>query len=150
MDRTRKNARSTKIAPNFEPHLEEQQNIDDIFPKQENRTHSIFVWVITADATTGKVYTDFTGRFPVMSLRGVQYIFLLYDYDSNAILVEPMKSRSDTDMEKAYTKLYDYLTDCEIKPKFNVMDNEASTAIKKLLTRRDAKFQLVEPHQRTS
>jgi hypothetical protein len=146
MDRTRKNARSTKIAPTFEPRLEEQQNIDDLFPKQETRSHGIFVEVITADATTGKVYTDLTGRFPVMSLRGMQYIFVLYDYDSNAILVEPMKSRSDADMEKAYNKLYDYLTDRGLKPKFNVMDNEASTAIKKLLTQRDTKFQLVEPH----
>ena len=57
-----------------------------------------------------------------------------------------MKSRSDADMEKAYTKLYDYLTDRGLKPKFNVMDNEASTAIKELLTQRDTKFQLVEPH----
>ena len=76
----------------------------------------------------------------------MQYIFVLYDYDSNAILVEPMKSRSDADMEKAYNKLYDYLTDRGLKPKFNVMDNEASTTIKKLLTQRDTKFQLVEPH----
>ena len=49
-------------------------------------------------------------------------------------------------MEKAYTKLYDYLTDRGLKSKFNVMDNEASTAIKKLLTQCDTKFQLVKPH----
>ena len=78
-----------------------------------------------------------------MSLSGMQYICVLYDYDSNAILVEPMKSRSDTDMEKAYTKLYDYLTGRGLKPKLNVMDNEASTAIKKLLTQRDTKFRAV-------
>ena len=72
MDRMRKNTRSTKIAPTFEPRLEEQQNIEDLFPKQKNRMHGIFVEVITADATTGKVYTDLTGRFPVMSLRGMK------------------------------------------------------------------------------
>ena len=71
---------------------------------------------------------------------------MLYDYDSNAILVEPMKSRSDADIEKAYNKLYDYLTDCGLKRKFKVMDNEASAAIKKLLTQRNTTFQLVEPH----
>ena len=81
-----------------------------------------------------------------MSLRGMQYICVLYDYDSNAILVEPMKSRSDADMEKSYNKLYYYLTDRGWTPKFNVMDNEASTAIKKLLTQRDDTFQLVKPH----
>jgi hypothetical protein len=75
-------------------------------------------------------------------------MFVLYDYDtgSNAILVEPMKSSLDADMEKAYNKLYDYLTDRGLKLKFNVIDNEASTPIKKLLTQRDSKFQLVKPH----
>ena len=76
----------------------------------------------------------------------MQYMCVLYYYDSNAILVDPMNSRSDADMEKAYNKLYDYLTDRGLKLKFNVMDNEASTAIKKFLTQRDKNFQLVEPH----
>ena len=57
-----------------------------------------------------------------------------------------MKSRLDADMETLYNKLYDYLTDRGLKPKFNVMDNEAITAINKLLTQRDSKFLLVKPH----
>ena len=38
-------------------------------------------------------YGDITGSFPFKSSRGNQYIYLLYDYDSNAIFVEPMKTR---------------------------------------------------------
>ena len=32
------------------------------------------------------------------------------NYDSNAILVEPIKNRSDAEKVRAYDKLYDYLT----------------------------------------
>jgi hypothetical protein len=35
---------------------------------------------------TCQIYTDLRGRFPIRSNRGNQYIFVLYDYDSNAIL----------------------------------------------------------------
>ena len=44
---------------------------------------------------TGKIYTDQTGRFPVTSSKGSKYLMVLYDYDSNAILSEPLKSRSE-------------------------------------------------------
>ena len=41
--------------------------------------------------TIGKVYTDQTGRFPVTSSKGTKYIFVLYSYDTNAILMEPLR-----------------------------------------------------------
>jgi hypothetical protein len=34
---------------------------------------------------------------------------VLYDYNSNAILAEPLKSCTDTTMVEAYGKLHDYL-----------------------------------------
>ena len=39
-------------------------------------------------------FIDLTGRFPYRSSRGYQYLLLIYDYDSNAILVEPIKNRT--------------------------------------------------------
>ena len=41
-----------------------------------------------------KMCTNQTGKFPVTSFRGCQYIMVLFEIDSNNILVEPMKSRS--------------------------------------------------------
>jgi hypothetical protein len=41
---------------------------------------------------TGKICTNQTGQFPVTSSRGNQYILVLYDYDTNAILMEPLKN----------------------------------------------------------
>ena len=39
-----------------------------------------------------KMYTDQTGKFLVTSFPGNQYIMVLFELDSNNILVEPMKS----------------------------------------------------------
>ncbi len=39
-----------------------------------------------------KMYTDQTGRFPKKSSQGNQYIMVLIELDSNAILVEAMKT----------------------------------------------------------
>jgi hypothetical protein len=44
---------------------------------------SLTVYAATIDA--GQIYTDQTGRFPVVSSKGNKYIMILYDYDSNAI-----------------------------------------------------------------
>ena len=38
-------------------------------------------------------YGDLTGAFPYMSTRGNKYLYILYDYNSNAILVELIKNR---------------------------------------------------------
>ena len=43
--------------------------------------------------TTGKVYSDQTGHFPVISTRGYKYILIFYDVDSNAIIHRPLKSK---------------------------------------------------------
>ncbi len=40
-----------------------------------------------------KLYSDQTGRFPTMSYKGSQYIFVLFDMDTtNAIMVKPMRN----------------------------------------------------------
>jgi hypothetical protein len=48
-----------------------------------------YVYAATIDA--GQIYTDQTVRFPVVSSKGNKYVMILYDYDSNAILAQPIK-----------------------------------------------------------
>jgi len=45
-----------------------------------------------------KVWTDQTGRFPKKSCRGNQYIMVMAESDSDAILMEPMKNRKSQEM----------------------------------------------------
>ena len=53
----------------------------------------------------GTVYTDQTGKFRVRSRSGYNYIMVMVEIDSNAILVEPMKNRSDAQMQRTYLAL---------------------------------------------
>lgn len=69
------------------------------------RTHETYYDVFQS---TGQVYTDRTGRFPAISARGNQYVMVLYDYDSNAILTEPMSSRHERELVRAYTSCTPY------------------------------------------
>ena len=55
---------------------------------------------------------------------GNKYIMVLVVIDSNAILVEPMKSRKDTGMRRAYNALLLQLKRAGIIPKKHVLDNE--------------------------
>ncbi|KAL7508361.1 hypothetical protein ACHAXN_006033 [Cyclotella atomus] len=51
------------------------------------------------------IFSDQTGKYPVQSQRGNKYIMVIAEIDSNAILMEPMKSRNDTKMIQAYDVL---------------------------------------------
>ena len=53
---------------------------------------------LQTDEFTGKVSTDQTGRFTITSSRGSKYLMVLYDHDSNAILAEPLTSRSKQEL----------------------------------------------------
>jgi hypothetical protein len=55
---------------------------------------------------------------------------IVYDYDSTAILAEPIKNRSEQEILRAYSKLHQYLTDRGLKPQLQKLDNECSAALK--------------------
>ena len=44
--------------------------------------------MLTQDPT-GAIHTDQTGKLPVTSSLGMQYIFVFYNYDANYIHMEP-------------------------------------------------------------
>ena len=90
--------------------------------------------------------SDLTGRFPVLSSRGYKYICVFYVYDADAILVRPMKSRSESEHIRVYTEVFDYLSTQGLRPEHHTMDNECSAALKKLIMDKNKnKLQLVPP-----
>jgi hypothetical protein len=95
---------------------------------------------------TGKIYTDQTGRFPVTSSRGNKYILVLYAFDPNAILTEPLKNRSASEIVRAYSKLVTYLKRRGFQPQIHWLDNEASILLKDYNTVNNIAYQLVPPH----
>ena len=69
------------------------------------------------------IYTDLTRKFLVKSYQGNQYIFLVYVYDINTILVQPMKIWTAGDMKKDFQNIYTYLIKNHHKPKLHTMDS---------------------------
>jgi len=70
------------------------------------------------------MFSDQTGQFPTRSQCGNKYIMVMVEIDRNAILVEPMKSRKDEEMIRAYNALLLRLKQAGITPKKHVLDNE--------------------------
>jgi hypothetical protein len=87
----RQNARTTQIKTNNAS--SQGSDIDHGIKTQ-------FVYATTIDA--GQIYTDQKGRFPVFFSKGNKYIMILYDYDSNAILAQPIKDRTAPELLKAF------------------------------------------------
>ena len=99
-----------------------------------------------ADKNEGTVYSDLTGKFPVQSFEGHLYLFVCYVYSANAILMQPMQSRSDKYMVKTFADVYDFLEKCNYKLKLHVLDNEYSRAVQKYISSNKTNIQLVNPH----
>ena len=93
-----------------------------------------------------QMYSDQTGKFPVRSYRGMQYIMVIIEMDSNAILVEAMRNRTSGKMVQAYQKLVDRLKLHGFKPNMHILDNECSAEFKQTIIENGMKYQLVPPH----
>ena len=164
LDQTRKNTQSTQMktpvasnsspaAPSTVPIAELEAILADAFPPltdELERSHYCFTCLMEV---TGQVATDLTGRFIVPSSNGNNYILILYDYDSNSIWLQPMRSRAAATILEAYKILHTRLCRSGLRPKLQRLDNECSELLKTFL-RDDAHidFQLVPPgnHRRNA
>ena len=81
-----------------------------------------------------------------MSIGGSVCFFVMYHYETNAILVKAIKNLDDHSIYEAYKELFETLEAKGYKPKMNVMDNQATKYIKKNLTTKGCDLQVVEPH----
>ena len=80
-----------------------------------------------------KLYTDDTGRFPIRSRSGNQYIMIAYHCDSNTILQAAFKSRKDKHRIAAYNSIMHRLKVCGHAITSQVLDNEASAEYRRVI-----------------
>ncbi len=98
------------------------------------------------DKAARKIYTNQPGQFPKKSSCGNQYIMVLAEIDSDAILIEPMKKRTAGEMIRAYQVLIDRLNSTGIFPKLHILDNKCSAEMKATVMLNKMKLQLVPLH----
>jgi hypothetical protein len=141
LNQQRKNARTTKV---------KDTKVVVTEPDVDHGNKTQFIYAATIDA--GQIYTDQTGIFPVVSSKGNKYIMVLYDYDSNIILAQPIKDRTAPELLKSFQVMEQELVARGLKPRLMKLDNEASKLLKTSLHQQNITFQLVPPysHQRNS
>ena len=54
---------------------------------------------------SGQIFFDQTGRLPRVSIRGNRSVMVLYDYNRNAILTEPLKNNTTAKLVRVQTRL---------------------------------------------
>ena len=128
--------------------LNSEEAAEDMAPKQEeSKMNELFCATVSVNLKDGTTYMDCTGKFPVKSIDGKVTMFIIYDWSSNSILVEPIENTKDETIIKVFREKLEYLKKRGFKPRFNILDNIASKAIIKYLKEEaEVGVQLVEPH----
>ena len=74
---------------------------------------------------SGKIHSDQTEKFPIQSRSENKYMMVIYAYDPNAILVEPLRDITKESTLQAYQKFIGQLTKRIFKPRLQCLENEA-------------------------
>ena len=95
---------------------------------------------------TGKIYTNQTDRFLITSSKGYKYILVAYNYNSNNIYAEPLKTRTGIELKSAYHKIHTLLTNRGLQPSLHSLDNECPNILKTFMREVNENSQLVPHH----
>ena len=119
---------------------------NDYFPPQAPQQTNEALAAIISFRQHHKAYFDLIGEFPYPSSRGNKYLLVLYDHDSNAILTHPLKTRQGAEIKRAWMMLHHRLARRGVPPRIYIMDNEASSDLKKAILKYKLTYQLTPPH----
>ena len=115
--------------------------MNPIQEKGNNKAHQHFAKIIDT-GLIGLFGTDQTGKLPTTSRRGHKYLFILYSYDPNSILILLIKSREEKEFLRVHDVVIEYLEVRGLKPSIQRLDNEASKAYKHQIQNHNVQYQL--------
>jgi hypothetical protein len=75
---------------------------------------------------------------------------IAYDYDSNAILMRPIKNRTAEALTATIQDVHNTLAKGGCQPKFHRLDNKCPQQVKDYLKKRDVQYQLAPPDDHRS
>jgi hypothetical protein len=127
--------------------LQAHSDVNRLQPTKElGSAHDMFCFMAFADLQTRTMHTNHTSAFPVQSFRNMQYVFVAYIYDLNAILVCAMPSKTNGAMIADFTDILANLHARGYVPKLSIMDNKCSKAIEAHIQSKHMDIHLVPPH----
>lgn len=124
LDQVRQGQNSTKqfvslFTDMTDDSLDSVQSVPDTSMNSNTYTH-VF-------ALTETLHSDLTGKFPVTSFSGMQYIIV--SVMDGYVHVEPMRSRHHLEYISAYKRTINFFAKLGRKPIFQRLDNETSNAL---------------------
>jgi hypothetical protein len=129
--RTRQKQNSTKVTRRIEfgDEIETdkiaRESEEDWIPKvREPRSNKVIVKLLRPQQKRN--FMDSTGRFPIASLKGNEYLMVFYCQDSNAIHAVPYSLRDAGCHTRAFDKGIKWFEDKGFKPEIERLDNEMS------------------------
>lgn len=141
LHRRRQGIQSTQVLEdNLKPELEGQAKINI------DQTQRVGIHLVSIEELNGMIATDQAGRLPITSQRGMKYIMCLYNYNSNGIIAEAIKSRDGPSLVEGYNAMYKRLIAAGIEPVIQRLDNEASKLFIKAITNKGLDYHLASPH----
>jgi hypothetical protein len=143
LDQTQKNQATTK--QKAESENTNNDGDDDVFPTSTSSGEQSHHCYATIMEPMGQIYADQTGRFVQASSNGNNYLLILYDYDINSILAEPLKTQTGQAILAAYKILHTKLCNAGFHPKFQYLNNECSEALKQFMSNDGVDYQIVPP-----
>ena len=66
----------------------------------------MFCFAALADVNDDTIYSNLTGKSPVRSFSGMNYIFIAYVDTINAILIKPVERMNDENMVTVFKEIY--------------------------------------------
>ena len=141
MNRERQGLRSTKSTPHVQPPDDDVVPIDSV---SHTNTPDI-ICTITSNQEI-MTYMDLCGKFPYRSRSGNEYMLVSYNYQANAILVEPIKNKQAKTMTDAWRKMMKQFEHVGVKPTCCVIDNEKSEELIDAFSKYKIGYKLVAPH----
>ena len=123
-----------------------RQNVRSTRPQEPPvaRTKTVQITVVEP---SDLLATDLTGRFRTISSWGYNYIIVFNIYDTNGILLRPMKNRSVAEHIRVYNEIFGYLEKRGLRPAVHNKDNECPQELKDIIVHQNkTKMELVPPH----
>ena len=90
---------------------------------------------------TGNIHSNQTGAFPMLSISGNKYLFILYDDYANCIDTIPIPSRTQHQLLKSYQQSHNMLKSRGLEPRLQCLDNETSKLLKDYMYKENIDFQ---------
>ena len=121
IDQERQNLQSTRLKNSKKSTL--ITTVHNITPS--DKTFKVLSMIVTLSAKS-MTYGNLSGAFPYTSSRGSKYIFIMYDYDGNAILAESLISRQAREITNTWKCMYERITKHGHPTKHFILDNKFS------------------------